>query len=557
MIRSSKGRSVLASLLAIWLTGYPGPGTALASSGQEDSPKEQAAALAKKARKAAKSGEPASAYVLYSEASALQPANRKLKQKMQTLQSRAALQSKPVPAEAAEETDPALLPPSFAPEDVFDSLTAREYARAREPQAPPQLKALTGKQDFNLSGSARTLFDQVAQRFGLETVYDGDYPAAGPQFRLQISGIDYREALHDLEAMTSSFVVPLSARLFMVAQDTPQKRNDLEQTILLTIPVPSALTTQELTEVAQAVKQATNVDKLAFDATHDEVVIRDRVSRALPAQALFQQLVSWRPEVMIEVEFLEVTDSDILNYGFNVTNQFSAIYLGQILNNVVSFPSGVTALLSFGGGKTLIGLGVGQVQAMFNESTSNAKTLYRAQVRSVSGQPATFHVGEKYPVITQQYAGALPTGTTGTVYAPPPSFTFENLGAEVKVTPQVHGTDGVTLAVETSFELLAGTSVNNIPVIGRRQLTSQVRLLDGEWAIVAGMLSPTESKETSGFWGLAQIPLIGNLFRQITKDTERDNVLIAIRPHLLSLPPDQMVTPKMRVGTETRPFNPL
>ena len=63
-------------------------------------------------------------------------------------------------------------------------------------------------QDFDLTGTARTLFDQVAQRFGLETVYDGDYPAAGPQIRFRISGIDYREALHDLEAMTSSFVFP-------------------------------------------------------------------------------------------------------------------------------------------------------------------------------------------------------------------------------------------------------------------------------------------------------------------------------------------------------------
>lgn len=531
------------------------------SGGQEDSPKEQAAALAKKAKKAAKSSEQANAYLLYSEAAALQPANKKLKEKMATLQSRAALQSKPVPAESSD-ADPApdepdLARPILAPEDLFDSLTAREFARARQPQGPPELKARPGTQDFDTVGTARTLFDQVARRFGLDTVYDGDYPPAGRQIRFRISGIDYREALHDLEAMTNSFVIPLSSRLFMVAQDTAQKRNDLEQTIALSIPVPPALTTQELTEIAQAVKQATNIDKMAWDTVQSEVVIRDRISRALPAQALFQQLLSWRPEVLIEVEFLEVTDSDIINYGFNVTNQFPAIYLGQIMNNVVTFPSGLTALLSFGGGKTLIGLGVAQAQAMFNESVSNARTLYRAQVRSVNGQPATFHVGEKYPVITQQYAGALPAGTTGQVYAPPPSFTFENLGAEVKVTPHVHGVDGVTLAVETSFELLAGTAVNSIPIIARRQLNTQVRLLDGEWAVVAGMLSPTDSKAVSGFWGLARIPLIGNLFRQTTKDKERENLLIAIRPHLLSLPPDQIVTPKVRVGTETRPLTPL
>ncbi len=535
--------------------------TVQGSGGQEDSPKEQAAALAKKARKAAKSGQQANAYLLYSEAAAMDPKNKKLTGKMETLKSRAALQSKPVPAvaDADAASDASDLPhPVFAPEDVFDSITARDFARARQPQGPPELKALPGTQDFDVTGTARTLFDQVAQRFGLDTVYDGDYPPAGNQIRFRISGVNYREALHDLEAMTNSFVIPLSSRLFMVAQDTPQKRNDLEQTIAISIPVPQALTTAELTEIAQAVKQATNIDKLAWDTGQNEVVIRDRISRVLPAQALFQQLFSWRPEVMIEVEFLEVTDSDIINYGFNVTNQFPAIYLGQILNNVVTFPSGVTALLSFGGGKTLIGLGVAQAQAMFNASTSNARTLYRAEVRSVSGQPATFHVGEKYPVITQQYAGGgTTTGTTGTVYAPPPSFTYENLGAEVKVTPHIHGVDGVTLAIETSFELLAGTAVNGIPIIARRQLTTQVRLRDGEWAVVAGMMSPTDSKSVSGFWGLDQIPFIGSLFRQTTKDKERENLLIAIRPHLLSLPPDQIVTPKVRVGSETRPFTPL
>ena len=331
----SQSRRVFAGLMAGWLFASA---PVLASSGQEDSPKEQAAALAKKAKKAAKSRKAADAYLLYSEASALQPSNKKLKQKMEALQSRAAIESKPVPPADASDDDSDLPSPALTPEDVFDSLTAREYAGARHPQSPPQLNARPGTQDFDLTGTARNLFDQVAQRFGIETVYDGDYPPAGPRIRLQLRGIDYREALHDLEALTNSFVIPLSSRLFMVAQDTPAKRNDLEQTIVISVPVPSVLTTQELTELAQAVKQATNVDKLAFDPTQNQIIIRDRISRALPAQALLNQLISWRPEVMIEVEFLEVSDSDILNYGFNVTNQFTAIPLGNILNNIVSFP---------------------------------------------------------------------------------------------------------------------------------------------------------------------------------------------------------------------------
>jgi general secretion pathway protein D len=246
-----------------------------------------------------------------------------------------------------------------------------------------------------------------------------------------------------------------------------------------------------------------------------------------------------------------------LNYGFTVSTDVPALYLGQILHNTIKFPDNIAGVLTFGGGKTLIGLGVAQAQTLFNQSISSTRTLFRAQLRAVDSQAATFHVGDKYPVITQGYFGSIPAGQQGQVVQPPPSFTFEDLGVQVKVTPHVHGVDGVTLAVETSYELLSGQTVNGIPIIGRRQLNSQVRLLDGEWAVVAGLMGKTDSKNQSGFWGLAQIPLLGNLFKQTTTDKQNQNLLIAIRPRLLSLPPDQMVTPKLRVGSETRPFTPL
>src|ERR1019366_8915796 len=355
MHRRSTGRSVFAGLLAVAFLC----GVCRGSSGQEDSPKEQVAALAKKAKKALKNSKNADAYLLYSQAVALDPNNRKLKAKMEALQSRASLQAKASPSSAAESApiDPSLLPPSFAPEDVFDSITAREFASARQPQGLPTLNAKPGVQDFDITGDGRKLFDTIAQRFGLDTVFDGDYPASGAQLRFRISGIDYRQALHDVEAMTNSFVVPLSSHIFLVAQDSAQKRNDLEQTVAISIPVPEALTTQELTEIAQAVKQATNIDKLAWDTTQGTIVMRDRISRVLPAQALLNQLFAYRPEVMVEVEFLEVSNSDLLNYVFNVTTSIPAVALGQIMHSVVSIPSGVTNLLTFGGGKTLIGLG--------------------------------------------------------------------------------------------------------------------------------------------------------------------------------------------------------
>ena len=439
------------------------------------------------------------AYLYYAQAVALQPANRGYKSHMELLQSRATRESKPVPPKSDEPEVPEA--PAVAMEDVFDSLTAREMAQAREMKGVPALSAKAGTRDFDLTGDPRSLFDKVAQAFGLQTVFEGDYPKTGTSMRFHVSGADYREAIHDLEAATGSFVIPLSGRLFMVAQDTPAKRNDLEKTMAISIPVPPAMTTQELTEIAQILRQATNVEKIAWESTESEIVLRDRVSRVMPAIALLNQLLSYRPEVMVDLEFLQVDLSDMVNYGFTVSNSFSAIYLGQILNNIVTAPSGVTNLLTFGAGKTLIGITAAQVQAMFNETRSDSKSLYRAQLRSVSGQPATLHVGEKYPIITSAFVGTVPAGTTGTVYAPPPSFTFEDLGLEMKVTPIVNGVNNTTLTVETTFKVLEGSAINNIPVIGNRGLKSQVAVRNGEWSLIGTLTNSTRSKGDLGILG--------------------------------------------------------
>jgi len=368
--------------------------------------------------------------------------------------------------------------------------------------------------------------------------------------------VDYREALNSLEAATGSFVIPISGRVFMVAKDTQQKRNELEQTMAIAVPVPQATTTQELTELAQVLRQTTGVEKIAWDTSESRIVMRDRVSRVLPAVALLQQLVAYRPEVMIDLEFIQVAATDLANYGFNVTNSFSAYYLGHILNNVIATPSGVAGLLTFGGGKTLIGIGVAQAQAMFNENIASARSLYHAQIRSVAGQQASLHVGEKYPIVTGGYYGPAST-QQGTTYAPPPSFTFEDLGLTLKVTPFIHGLGEVSLTLDTSFEVLTGQAINSIPVIGRRNLVSQVRLRTGEWAVIGGILNNTNSKATTGFLGLANLPVLGYMFQQISTDKEENNVLIGIRPHLLSLPPDQIVSRALRVGSDMRPYIPL
>jgi type II secretory pathway component GspD/PulD (secretin) len=117
--------------------------------------------------------------------------------------------------------------------------------------------------------------------------------------------------------------------------------------------------------------------------------------------------------------------------------------------------------------------------------------------------------------------------------------------------------DEVSLELETEFKVLSGKSNNGIPIISSRKLTSNIRLREGEWGIVAGLMTSTEARTIHGIAGLASLPILGQLLRTNNKDENTSEVLMIIRPTLLNLPADQFVTPTIFTGPDTRPVTPL
>ena len=114
------------------------------------------------------------------------------------------------------------------------------------------------------------------------------------------------------------------------------------------------------------------------------------------------------------------------------------------------------------------------------------------------------------------------------------------------------------MAIDATYEVLTGQSADGIPVIESDKVTTEVRLRNEEWGRGRRFIGDDQFEEARpGFGGLANIPLIGNLFRQTSVVKESTNLLIGIRPHIFYMGPDENVTQPLRAGTDARPYTPL
>ncbi len=504
--------------------------------------------LFKAGQKAEKAGDTFHAFLLYSQAAALQPANVEFAMRKAALQADAAMS-------ATTHLD--LSSVAREREDISsEPLTDSELVEARAARPPPRLKGPDGLKSFDFGGDPKSVIEKVMAAYGLTVVFEADYQTP-PQFRFRINDVRFEEAMRMLETLSVSFLVPVNDRVALMVRDTAQKRTEMSPAMAIAIPIPERISVQDAQEMMTAVAQTLEIRKFSLDPVKRVVYLRDQVTKIVAARSMFSDLSRLRAQVEVDVEFLEVTKSSALGYGLQLPTSSALVNFSSFLGNTPAALNNLSSFLTFGGGASLFGVGIASSMVLATFTKSDSDVILRSQIVTLDGQAATLHVGEKYPLVTATYSGGSSTqvgsGLASGLTAPP-TINFEDLGLVLKVTPSVHDQGEVTLDISTEFKVLGTSDANGNPTISSRKYEGKVRLRMDESAIVAGLVSSTDGETINGIPGLASIPWIGRLLRTNNLNKSSDQVLLVLRPRLISMPPWEYGSTPIWLGTETKPL---
>jgi len=453
--------------------------------------------------------------------------------------------------------------------DVPDVLPAR-LAESSEIHLQPRSELAT----VHYRGDLRGLFTQLAMAYGVTAQFDDSVKSRSVVF--DIDDADFFTALKLACTVGKTMWTVLDTHQFLIADDSSENHKQFDRLSLGTFTLPPHTTPQEATEVINTLRVLFDLRFIKEGQTANIVEIRAPQPILAACSKLLAQLDNQRPQVMLDVRVFQISHQLTRNIGVHIPNTFNlynipaAALAGlagqniqQLINQLIasgginqagsSALSGLLAqlqgqqnsifsqpLATFGGGLTFMGLSLDQFAAALSVNESWVRSLENLSMRAGQGTDATFHLGERYPILNASYAPIYNSPQIAQVlgnqsYIPPfPSVSYEDLGLNVKAKPTVHKNGDVSLDLELQVRSLTGESNNGVPVISNREYKGSMNLRDGEPAVVAGEISRTDQLSMSGIPGLGFLPGLNQVMVNNTKGVDDDELMIVITPHILA-----------------------
>jgi len=315
----------------------------------------------------------------------------------------------------------------------------------------------------------------------------------------------------------------LNSNSLLVYPATAAKQKELAELKIRTF----QLSNVDVGFMANIVKTMLKTKDIVTDAKSNTLVMRDTPEAIALAERLVAANDQADPEVMLEVEVLEVSSTHASEIGLKLPTSFT-----------LSTPtagadgSGLTlgALRALGRNSLLASPLSASLNLMLQDGDTNI--LARPRIRTRNKEKARVLVGDKLPVITNiispQQAGQANV-LTG-------SIQYVDVGIKLEVEPQVYADGDVGIKLNLEVSNVSDTIVTQggrAYQIGTRSAQTSLRLHDGETQILAGLISDADRQAAQKVPAIGQLPVLGRLFSNHTDDSSKREIVLSITPHII------------------------
>ncbi len=458
----------------------------------------------------------------------------------------------------------------------------------RNARPPAQLEFSLRRHSFHFYGPAWKLLHRLAAAYGLRATLDRNTP--NPPVRFYLGQARFGQAMLALRDQLGIAWAALSrhAIYFGPLRDADHFTPLAERTLYLR-------QVHNARQIAQ-VGRLLGLNSLQYNPAVNALTMRGAPLQLDAAVLVLAGLSRRRPQALLQVRILEMTQSQAVQLGLQPPGQFQVFSLGPLLAqlgksgnlqsllqqllasgglNNLSSGSQIAAELQqleqqlqpllqtpfalFGGGATLMALTLPPVHGSFARQGSRAQELENAWLRVSSGQKARMRIGERYPILNATFSpiflnSAIANVLSNGSYLPPvPSFTYINLGVNLNMQAWVEGGENgagrIYLRFNGHIRALTGASVNNIPILSDRVLTTGISLRNGEPVLVGGLLDRQISRQLQGTPGWAALPGLGVFASQTQSSLSQDRFVVEITPYILSAGPHSPAAVVLPPGT--------
>jgi type IV pilus assembly protein PilQ len=437
-------------------------------------------------------------------------------------------------------------------------VTVGAQGGGQAPAAQDQARRFTGTPidvDYQ-NANLRTVIRTLAEIGGLNVVIDPSVPPVAP-VDLRLAQVPWDQVL-DVVLRSAQLTFEMDGPVLRVLTReamTKEKQAEVDQkkatrqaaalsTVRMRLNYASAADVKKLLEQARVISTEGTVD---IDARTNILIIKDTAQFIKDAQEVIADLDRPEPQVEIEAKIMQ-TNRDTaralgVQWGFNGTmspqlgNTTGASFpnrgtvggrvdQGQATQGPANINTAVG--LPVPGATTALGLSLGAINGAFGIDVAITALEREGKVKMLS-TPRVTTQNNKQAEVTQGFQIPIQTVRDNTV-----SVEFKDAALKLLVTPQITGANTVIMKIilengQPDFS----RNVDGNPSIRTQRAETQVQVADGVMTVIGGILTTTQTDNIDKTPGIANIPLLGWLFKRTENSSESSELLIFITPRII------------------------